>query len=344
VKQRIYSEPMGRESVCTAQQMRDQEILEKYRPHFLKIEYELEQALLSKVDAIAEIGRHSLLGHGKRLRPLLFILCCNLFQYQSQELYKLSVVFEYIHTASLLHDDVLDNAEVRRKRPSANRLWGNHAAVLEGDFLYSKAFSIAVNYANQAFFRKLTETTTIMAEGQVLELLHTRNWALTPKTYFDIITAKTAVLISAACACGGIISGASQQEVRLLEQFGMNMGIAFQLMDDLLDYISTEEVFGKPVGKDLREGKVTLPLIYTLSGISEQERASLQSLLAGDQLNEHTHARIMNLVKSNGALARVRREAETYTEKAAEVLDPFPDSETKENLLELNQYIIHRAF
>ncbi|MBW2022215.1 MAG: polyprenyl synthetase family protein [Deltaproteobacteria bacterium] len=324
--------------------IKDQEVLSKYAHHFERIEQELAQALSSKVGAIEEMGRHSLLGQGKRLRPLLFILCCRLFDNNSEELYKLSIVFEHIHTASLLHDDVLDNAQLRRKKPSANTLWGNHAAVLEGDFLYSKAFSTAVNYAGLDFFKKLTETTTIMAEGQVLELLHERDWRLAPETYFDIIYAKTAVLISAACACGGIISGARPDEVGQLEGFGTNMGIAFQLMDDILDYTSTEKVFGKPVGKDLREGKVTLPLIYTLSTMTPSERDEITFLLNRPDRNEDVYTEIMALVRSNGALARVRNEAEAYVRKAAEQLDSFPHSKAKDNLLELNAYIVNRSF
>ncbi len=327
-----------------AVQPRDQEVLAKYAHHFRIIEEELENTLYSKVPAIKKMGRHSLLGQGKRLRPLLFVLSCNLFGNESEHIYKLSVVFEYIHTASLLHDDVLDNAEIRRKKPSANTLWGNHAAVLEGDFLYSKAFLSAVNLANLEFFKKLTRTTTIMAEGQVLELLHTGDWNLDTRTYFNIIIAKTAVLISAACACGGIISEADDRDVARLENFGMNMGIAFQLVDDILDYTSTEKVFGKPVGKDLREGKVTLPMIYTLEDMKSMDREKVLSLLTSIAEDEDAHKEVVELVRANGALERVRSEAERYVEKAAEQLAPFPDTDAKYNLLELNQYIVGRSF
>ena len=323
---------------------RDQEILAKYSYHFERIERELARGLSSKVDAIEQMGRHSLLGQGKRLRPLIFVLCCRLFGNHSEGMYKLSTVFEYIHTASLLHDDVLDNAEVRRKKPSANTLWGNHAAVLEGDFLYSKAFDVAVNYADLNFFKKLTETTTIMAEGQVLELLHERDWGLAPEIYFDIVYSKTAVLISAACACGGIVSGARPDELARLEGFGTNMGIAFQLVDDILDYTSTQKVFGKPVGKDLLEGKVTLPLIYTLAAIPRSERDEVFELLEDLGRNEEALAKVIDLVRHNGALARVKAEAEAYVARATEQLKGFPYSEARESLLELNQYIVTRSF
>jgi len=244
----------------------------------------------------------------------------------------------------LLHDDVLDNAEVRRKKPSANTLWGNHAAVLVGDFLYSKAFVRAIDLANLQFFRKLTRTTTIMAEGQVLELLHTEDWNLDVDTYFNIIVAKTAVLISAACACGGIISGADDDEVARLESFGMNMGVAFQLVDDILDYTSTEKVFGKPVGKDLSEGKVTLPLIYALQSTSGPERQRVVSMLSEIGENEDSRKKVVELVRKSGALERVRREAGAYVRKAGRQLETFPSSEARDNLLELSQYIVERSF
>ena len=239
-------------------------ILDKYKEEIIKINEELEKALSSRVPLLEEIGNHTLLGHGKRLRPLFFVLSCELCNYRGEDRYRLSSIFEYLHAASLLHDDVLDNAEIRRNKPSANRFWGNQAAILEGDFLYSASSEIAVDSNNLRFLKRLTETTKQMAEGQALELIHTNDWETTKEAYMDIITAKTAVLISAACACGAIISGAGRGPEASLGDFGLSAGIAFQLMDDLLDYTSSEAVFGKPVGKDLKEGKITLPLIYSV--------------------------------------------------------------------------------
>ncbi len=323
---------------------KDTEILERHKKDFQRIEQELEKALESRVQVINEMGGHTLLGPGKRLRPLLFILCSRLYGYFSEDLYRLSIVFEYIHTASLLHDDVLDNADVRRKKPSANRLWGNHAAVLEGDFLYSKAFSIAVEYGNIPFLKKLTGTTTTMAEGQVLELIHTGDYRLGEETYFQIIKAKTAVLISAACACGAIVAGASEKDIKLAEEFGMNMGLAFQLVDDLLDYTSSEETLGKPVGKDIREGKVTLPLIYTLQSVEEGKRRRIEEIFKSREQLEAASSEVIEIVKANGALSRVKQEAEEYVSRAASYLYVLPDSESKSALLEMNQYIIERSY
>jgi octaprenyl-diphosphate synthase len=319
-------------------------ILNKHRVHFERINAELDTVLSSRVPLIEKMGAHSLLGHGKRLRPLIFVLACELCDCQQTQVHRLSTIFEYIHTASLLHDDVLDNAEVRRKKPSANHMWGNHAAVLEGDFLYSTSFAIAVGADNLSFMKKLTDTTTRMAEGQVLELIHTHDWEMSKEAYMDIITAKTAVLISAACACGAILSGREQEWARALERFGLNMGIAFQLMDDLLDYTADQETLGKPVGKDLREGKVTLPLIYTLPQLAQSKREAIKDLFAGGEVADEDYRALIELVRQNGAIGQIRGEAEAFVEAAAEYLAPFPDSPAKENLLEMNRFIIEREY
>jgi octaprenyl-diphosphate synthase len=323
---------------------RDQEILVRFKPHFEKINHALDRVLESRIPLIVDMGGHSLLGGGKRLRPLLFVLSSRLCGYRGKDLYRLSTIFECIHTASLLHDDVLDNAEVRRRKPSANQLWGNHAAVLEGDFLYSRSFSVAVSGNNLQLLERLTDTTTRMAEGQVLELIHTDDWKMQKETYLEVITAKTAVLISAACACGAIIAGADEATVSALGEFGTRMGIAFQLMDDVLDYTSTESVFGKPVGKDLREGKITLPLIYAIPELEGRERLSLETLFKERKATEADYQKLIGFVRKNGVLGRIQDEARAYVEEAAECLEPFSGSSTGRSLLDLNQYIIDRRF
>lgn len=316
--------------------------LGQYNSHFERIDEELGKVISSRVGLIEDIGRHTLLGQGKRLRPLFFVLSCRLCNYQGGGIHRLSTIFEYIHTASLLHDDVLDNAEVRRNKPSANHLWGNHAAVLVGDFLSSRSFFIALDSNSLPFLKTLVETATRMAEGQVLELIHTDDWKISKEEYMEIITAKTAVLMSAACACGSIISGTDVEAEQSLAKFGLNAGIAFQLMDDLLDYISSEEVFGKPVGKDLREGKITLPLIYTLQELEGSERKRLENLFKNQQATEEDYRNLIEIVRSNGVVDRIQDEARSYSNKAASSLSLFPDSPFKRDLLELNRYIIKR--
>jgi octaprenyl-diphosphate synthase len=318
--------------------------LDRFNTHFSRIDEALSRVLSSQVPLIDSIGSHSLLGEGKRLRPLLFVLTCQACGYKGGDPYSLSAIFEYIHTASLLHDDVIDDGHIRRKKPSVNHVWGNSAAVLGGDFLYSKSFAIAVGSGNLEFLRVLTDTTTRMAEGQVLELLHTHNWNMTRDEYMEIIASKTAALISAACACGAILSGTEGQAVGHLAQFGFNMGIAFQLVDDLLDYTSTAEVFGKPVGKDLREGRITLPLIYTLSQLQETEIERLENLFKNRKAREKDYEEVFALVRDNGVVDRIRSEAREYVEKAADHLGFFPESPVRRDLLGLNAYIIDRSF
>jgi len=317
-------------------------ILDQHKKHFDQIDEALGETLVSRVPLIEDMGAHSLLGRGKRLRPLLFVISCHLFNYQGKGLYRLATIFEYIHAASLLHDDVLDNAETRRKKPTANSVWGNHAAVLQGDFLYTKSSTLAIDAKSLPFLKRLTEATTRMTEGQILELIRTHDWNTSKEEYFEIITAKTAALLSAACACGAVVSGAEKGAVESLGVFGLNLGIAFQLIDDLLDYSSSEEVLGKPVGKDLKEGKITLPLIYTLSQIEMSERKRLEDLFKNQGASEADYENLIEIVRSNGALDQIRSEAQSYADMAKESLKTFPCSPAKKSLLELGQYVIER--
>ena len=315
-----------------------------FEAHFEAINRELSRVFDARVPLVEEIEKYALLGQGKRLRPLIFVLSCQLCGYQGEDLYPLSTVFEYIHTASLLHDDVLDNAEIRRRKPSSNQIWGNQAAVLEGDFLFSKAMSIAVSANSIPFISRLTDVTMHMSEGQILELVHTDNLETDRDNYMKIITAKTAILISAACGCGAIVSRSSADVEASLTQFGRSVGIAFQLVDDLLDYTSSEEVFGKPVGKDLLEGKITLPLIYTLAELEPDEKKKFAELFKNRKTDKEAYQALLDRVRRGGGLEKIRGEAQRYVDDAAMCLDRFPDSTVKGNLLTLIQYIIDRTF
>ncbi len=322
----------------------DRTFLDQFTPHFKRINEELSKSLSSRVSLIQDIGKHSLLGEGKRLRPLLFVLSSQLCGYQGDDVYLLSTTFEYIHAASLLHDDVIDNAETRRNKPSASHVWGNSAAVLTGDYLSLRASDIALTTKNMDFFKMAVDTATRMTEGQVMELVHTHNWNINKDAYMEIITSKTGALMSAACSCGAIIAGAERETVDHLRQFGLNLGIAFQLMDDVLDYTSSKEEFGKPVGKDLREGKITLPLIYTLSNLEKGEIKGLEDLFNNHKAQEKDYTRIITMVRNNGAIDRIRSEAKDYVDKAAGFLDFFPGSTFKEDLIGLNAYMVKRRY
>ncbi|MGM0663853.1 MAG: polyprenyl synthetase family protein [Thermodesulfobacteriota bacterium] len=309
-----------------------------------KINTALEGHLSSRVPIIEDIARYSVLGQGKRLRPLLFVLSARACGRDGEDLFRSSVIFEIMHAASLLHDDVLDNAEFRRKKPSAASVWGNHVAVLGGDFLYAKSSALALTCGSLPFLENITNSATTMAEGQMLELTHTNNWSLTREEYMEIITAKTAVLISTACACGAITAGAEEREKDCLGQFGLNLGIAFQMIDDLLDYTSTREVFGKPVGKDFREGKITLPLIRTLGGMEQEEAAELEERFKTGRAKDEDYQDIIRRVREDPSLDEIRAEARGYVERAAGSLESLPDVQARQDLLTLNQQLLTRSF
>jgi len=322
----------------------DRKVLSRFGGEVERIHTALKAHLSSRVPLVEEIARYSVLGAGKRLRPLLFVLSARLCGARGDELYRYAVIFEAVHASSLLHDDVLDNADFRRKKPSAGRVWGNHAAVLGGDFLYSKSLGLAVECGNLSFLEILARTSTRMAEGQMLELAHTNNWSLTREEYMEIIAAKTAVLISAACACGAVLAGAGERESDLLARFGMSLGIAFQLVDDLLDYTSTQEVVGKPVGKDLREGKITLPLIRTLALMDKVEADALQERFRSGPPTEEDFETVIRRVREAGALEEIQEEARSHVLQAEQALSAFPDSPIRQDLLALNRHLLSRSF
>lgn len=318
--------------------------LDRFNQHFLKINEAIQQCFITHVSVIEDIGRHSLFGEGKRLRPLMFVLSCELCGYDKKDIYQLSTIFEYIHTASLLHDDVMDNAELRRNKPSASHVWGNSAAVLAGDYLSSLSASIAIRTNNLDFFKALIETGVKMSEGQALELVYTKKWDITKNEYMDIIISKTASLMSTTCMCAGIVADAEDKALESLSQFGLNLGIAFQLIDDLLDYTSTEVAIGKPVGKDLREGKITLPLIYALLDLEKRKQQEIQHILNKSQASDEEYDQIIDYVRNSGAIDKVRSEATRFTKKAAGYLRAFHDSPSREELMALNDYLVNRHY
>jgi len=319
------------------------DFLDHFSPHLRKIDDVLNQSLSARIPVVLDIVRYSLLGAGKRIRPLLFVLSSHLCGYQGGEVYRLSTVFEYVHAASLLHDDVLDNADLRRSKPSVRQVWGNSAAVLGGDFLYSAASAVAVECRNLELIRLLSDVLKRMVEGQFLELEHTHNWEITKAEYMEIIKAKTAALMGAACSSGAMVAGADEKTVQHLGDFGSNLGIAFQLVDDLLDYTSSEEVFGKPVGKDLKEGKITLPLVYFLSELEKGGVERLAELFKSQKATEQDYEDLIRRVRTHEAIERVRSEASGYVARAGELLSLFPASQVKEGLLEIGAYILTRC-
>ena len=307
-----------------------------------RVEEQFRKDLESDVPLIRKVAEYVLSSGGKRVRPALLLLAARLCDYKGDKAVPLASVVEFIHTASLLHDDVVDSATLRRGIASANTLWGNEASVLVGDFLFSKSFSLMVAVGSLDILRVLSGATTIIAEGEVLQLLCTGELDLSEESYIGVVRSKTAILMSAACEAGAILGKVSPEKQRLLADFGMDLGIAFQLMDDTLDYIATEEQFGKSIGHDLEEGKITLPLIHTLRHCSEEERTIIAAVIEKDEMSLDDFRDVSGLVKRYGGIDYTVDLARNYIAGCTAHLAAFGQSQVKDALLELSDYIITR--
>ncbi len=296
----------------------------------------------SEVTLIPEISDHLINSGGKRFRPLLLLIAAELCGYKGERRYPLSAVIEFIHTATLLHDDVIDHAETRRGKPSANRVWGNSASVLVGDFLYSKSFQLLSEDGDLAIINLLSNTTNIMSEGEVLQLQKCGDIDMTEKDYLSVIEKKTAVLISAACAVGALLSKTSEAKIEALARFGMRVGMAFQLTDDTLDYMAAEEEFGKAIGMDLKEGKITLPLIHALKKCNPEEKKRIKAAVRSGAADGSDIGEITALIGKYKGVDYALQKARSYIEEAKTFLEPFEDSEAKRALVTISDYIIDR--
>ncbi|NLD36024.1 MAG: polyprenyl synthetase family protein [Desulfatiglans sp.] len=322
----------------------NKQYLDRFNDHYSRIEKELIKGFSSGVPLINDICSHSLLGEGKRLRPLLFVLSALMCGYKKDNIYRLSTMFEFVHCASLLHDDVIDNADMRRKKPSAGNLWGNPAAVLTGDYMFSMAFNAAMESGSLNILSIVNNAAVRMTEGQVKELICTRRWGLTGEEYFDIITLKTAELISVCCEAGAVAAERDEKTAKALKNFGLSMGIAFQMIDDLLDYSSSNGELGKPAGKDFKEGKVTLPLIYTIPDMTADDVKRFEALLLQGSEKEEDYRDLVNIVRNSGGMEKTKAKAKAYIEDAAKHLKGLPASENRNNLLSLNEYLLDRLY
>ena len=296
--------------------------------------------LHSEVSLVNQIAEYIIGAGGKRIRPVLVLLVANAYSYQGKAHHELAAVVEFIHTATLLHDDVVDESALRRGRKTANALFGNSAAILVGDFLYSRAFQMMVGLDNMRVMQILSDATNVIAEGEVLQLLNMHNPDVSQDNYLQVIRSKTAKLFEAAAELGALISGASDAEIDAAGEYGRSLGTAFQLIDDVLDYAGEASEIGKNVGDDLREGKPTLPLIYLMeNGTPEQRELVRNCIEQGDE--QHFDA-ILAAVTSSGALDFTRRQAVIASERAAAAVAGLPDSVYKESLLQLCKFAVDR--
>ena len=301
----------------------------------------LIERLNSDVALINQMSHYIISSGGKRLRPLLLLLCARATNYQGEHHHAMAVVIELIHTATLLHDDVVDESATRRGQDTANELWGNAPSVLVGDFLYSRAFEIMVEPNSMAIMRLLSEATNNIAQGEVLQLLNIKNADVTQEQYFSVIKRKTACLFEAACKIGGILSNSSNDTIDALGKFGLHLGNAFQIIDDVLDYESDTETIGKEVGDDLAEGKTTLPMIYALDKTAGLEHALLRRAIENADTS-HIDDIIATLVRVN-AFEFTREIAENESQKAMTALDSLPNSDYRKALSLLCELSLKRT-
>jgi octaprenyl-diphosphate synthase len=307
------------------------------------VELQFKKDLQSDVPLIRKVGEYVLSSGGKRIRPALLLLAAKLCGYRGDRHVPLASVIEFIHTATLLHDDVVDSANLRRGIASANALWGNEASVLVGDFLFSKSFSLMVADGDLAVLKVLSAATTIIAEGEVLQLVSTSDMDLSEESYIEVVKCNTAILLSAACQAGAILGKASPERETALSDFGLGLGIAFQLMDDTLDYVASEEQFGKSIGHDLEEGKITLPLIHTLKQCTPGERNLIGDIIEKDLMDKADFQSVFELVHRYGGIAYAIARAREYIAQAKTRLEVFEASQEKAALLCLSDYVVTRV-
>jgi octaprenyl-diphosphate synthase len=318
------------------------EIVALVEDDLAKVEEVFGTQVLSDVKLVAEIARYIQEGGGKRIRPALLLLGARLCGYQGERSILLASVVEFIHTATLLHDDIIDEATVRRGRRSVNSRWGNDITVLLGDFLYTKSMAMALSQDNLPILRLLSDVTLRMIEGEILEIERNGNLDVTEADHVDLICRKTADLFSACLRIGAILGAVGEQREQALARYGLNLGICFQMVDDLLDFTAEEKTLGKPVANDLREGKLTLPMIFLLRKAGRPGIDEVRTVLADRGFGRVSRDEIVRLARENGALDEARALAEQYAEMARRELLAFDRSPYREALEILPDFILAR--
>ena len=304
------------------------------------VEVEIKKRLISQVASVTQIAQHIVMSGGKRIRPVLLLLAAKALNYHGSRAAYYGAAVEFIHTATLLHDDVIDNAQLRRGRPSCNSIWDNKMSVLVGDFLYCQVSSMIAEDGDLRVLKCVTDATANTTEGEVFEVIKSRDLELSEAEYYKIIEFKTGMLMSCATEVGAILAGAEPPVQMRLRDFGMNLGIAFQLADDVLDYTSVEEEFGKAKGVDLKEGKVTLPLLHALERCDPSEKEIIRE--GTITANPDIFLKVLAVLKKYGSLDYTLRLAEARVRKAQELLQDLPDSPYKAGLLKITDFVTLR--
>jgi octaprenyl-diphosphate synthase len=318
-----------------------QSIRDLVKTDFEAVNQLIAQRLYSNVPLSKEVSQHIVASGGKRLRPLVVLLCAKALNYTGKFHVDLAAIIEFIHTATLLHDDVVDNSKLRRGRPTANALWGNEASILVGDFLYSRAFQMMANLNEMRVMEILSDATNMIAEGEVLQLMNRNNSAVNEAYYMQVIRLKTAKLFEAAAQLGAVVSKGSSEQEFALATYGMHLGTAFQLIDDVLDYCADENELGKNLGQDLQEGKPTLPLIYTLRMSSKSEMELIYAAM--QQRSPASLEKIIAAMHTANAFTYARNIAKQEAQAAITHLQQIPDSPYRTGLIDLAHFAVERS-
>jgi octaprenyl-diphosphate synthase len=323
--------------------MSPEEIFSLVRHDLTLVEQQFKREVSDASPVVSSVVRYLQEGGGKRVRPTLVLLASRLVSGEAgPSAIRLASVMEMLHTATLIHDDIIDEARVRRGRASANAKWGNDITVLIGDWLYMTAFDVSLRERNFDVLDALTNVTRLMVEGEIIQLSLIGNSAITEPEHLDIVRRKTAYMFSTCAEVGGIVAGATPKERHALARYGLSVGIAFQLIDDVLDLISTEAKLGKPVANDLREGKLTLPLIYLMEKGHPGHRDMIETVIRERGFISVSREAILQLVHEHGTLERARVEARKYASEAVDALSIFPSSQYRQALMSVPRFITER--
>ncbi|MFP4032682.1 MAG: polyprenyl synthetase family protein [Desulfococcaceae bacterium] len=317
-------------------------ILGRVADDLVAVEAALRENLDPQVELVEKVAGHTLFAGGKRLRPLLMILAARLCGYEGGREIFFSTIFEYLHVATLIHDDVVDGARVRRGLEAAHHRWSGPVAVLAGDFLLARSLTIAAETGDPEVIRVIAGITEQMSQGEIHQLDQKGNLALSEAEYLEIIRRKTAVLLRGACRVGGLVAGAEAEEVEALSDYGHHLGLAFQMADDLLDYTADEAVLGKAPGADLREGKMTLPVIRTLSVAAPEDRERLTTAIRSPEFSEAAFAELRKLLERCGGVSYTREQAREHVAAAKARISGFPESDTRSVMMDIADYALDR--
>ena len=318
------------------------EYLPKVESDLRMIEKLLEEELSTSLEVLNDMVRHTLFAAGKRLRPLLMILCARLCGAITPEVFRASVIFEYLHVASLLHDDLIDEAKTRRGKPAAYTIWGNAGAVLSGDFLLARTVAIAAETNDMDIVKCLAALTTEMAQGELQQLVLKGHVEITEEEYFQVIHRKTALLIEMACRVGGMLVKAPVEQIKAVDTYGYHLGMAFQIMDDILDYTADSATLGKQTGADLREGKVTLPILILLKHCTPDEKTYIKCLFGQKEVSDTDMNRVVEMLTQYHALSQSLSVAQTHVAESIAALSIFSSSEMRDILETVSAYAIDR--